>query len=477
VETDHFDGPELGSGTSVTSPPCALSILDPLLADPDYPRLKQRLVASTGLAYYTDKDADLARRVGRRLDSLNLRDCASYLKILQDPVGGASELDALIAEITIGETYFFRHQEHFDALRDIVLPALIARNQLTGRLRVWSAGCADGAEPYSVSILMRRQLRNALAGWSLTVLGTDINRHALSRARDGVFADWSLRAISDELRGACFSPEDKQWRIAPEYKADVSFQYHNLIENSFPSLVNNLSSFDLIVCRNVMIYFSLDVMGELIQKFHECLVPGGWLLVGPSEPNMTHFTSFRTVNAPGVTLYQKPFEQPARTAEALCAISEDLGRKAGAELQESARVETPKLLPDGLGSAGLHRLKPVPPSCPTQLHENVETPAPHPSLLFRQALTLGEMSRQEEAERYARQAIYLDPGFALAHYYLGLLLQSHRDSRRAARSFQNAIEAVETRPCQEALTDGGGITAGELKNLAQMQLATLGDVR
>ena len=156
---------------------------DTLVSDPQYARLKEHLIESTGLMYYADKDVDLARRVGGRLATAGAHDCASYLDILCDPLRGPSELDALIAEITIGETYFFRHQEHFDALRDLVLPDLIARNQTSRSLRIWCAGCADGPEPYSLAILLKRELAHQLLGWQVTILGTDINRRALARAR------------------------------------------------------------------------------------------------------------------------------------------------------------------------------------------------------------------------------------------------------------------------------------------------------
>jgi len=110
---------------------------DALITDPLYPRLKAHVVESTGLTYYADKDVDLARRVGRRLSTTGARDCATYLDILLDPLHGPSELAALIEEVTIGETYFFRHREQFDALRDLVLPDLIARNRASRRLRIW----------------------------------------------------------------------------------------------------------------------------------------------------------------------------------------------------------------------------------------------------------------------------------------------------------------------------------------------------
>ncbi len=280
---------------------------DELICDPMYPRLKQHVVGSTGLAYYEDKDAELAHRIGSRLTCPRAGGiAATYLNMLSEPLRGPAELDALIAAITIGETYFFRHQEHFDSLRDLVLPGLAARNREHRSLRIWSAGCADGPEPYSLAILLKREMARQFGGWHATILGTDINRHCLARAREGKFEEWAFRSTPEEVRRSCFQSDGKRWGILPEYREGVSFQYHNLVENAFPSLVNNLCKFDLIVCRNVMIYFESDRMRKMILQFYDCLAPGGWLLVGPTEPNMTFFSSFRTVNAPGVTLYQKP---------------------------------------------------------------------------------------------------------------------------------------------------------------------------
>ena len=129
---------------------------DELTTDPAYQSLKGHVIQATGLTYYIDKDDDLARRLQRRFSSLGLGDCGAYLELLKEPQRGRYELDQLIAEITIGETYFFRHQEHFDALRDTVPPDLLARNHGNRSLRIWCAGCADGTEAYSLAILLGR---------------------------------------------------------------------------------------------------------------------------------------------------------------------------------------------------------------------------------------------------------------------------------------------------------------------------------
>jgi chemotaxis protein methyltransferase CheR len=442
---------------------------DELLGDPLYSRLKEHLIEATGLAYYADKDADLSRRIGRRLSGLGFQDCASYLELLRDPRRGPSEMDSLIAEITIGETYFFRHREHFDALSDQVLPDLIARNASTRRLRIWCAGCADGAEPYSLSVLLRRELAHLLVGWTVSILGTDINRRNLAMAEKGRFEDWALRSTPESLRKACFEEIGRHWIIAPEYKAGVSFQFHNLVDNSLPPLLDGISGFDLIVCRNVMIYFGPELMQRIVRQFHDCLTPGAWLLVGPSEPNMTCFTSFRAVNAPGVTLYQKPVPSVAEVTEAVLfqypppppvrlpaitpAVSDhavstlaDLRQRADqGDWEDAARCARELLKSDNLNA---------------QVH-------------FHYALVLEQMGDSAESERSLRRSIYLDREAVLAHYHLGLLQRARGDGRQASRSFENTLALLLSRPATETLIDADGLKVSNLMELVRMQMETL----
>lgn len=447
---------------------------DALMGDPLYALLKEHVVESTGLSYYTDKDLDLARRVSRRLSSLGVNDCASYLTVLRDPIRGPSELDALVAEITIAETYFFRHSEHFDALRDIVLPNIMARKRAHRHLRIWCAGCADGPEPYSLAILLHREMKHDLRGWDISILGTDINRQGLARAREGKFEEWALRSTPENLKRDCFLQEGKLWSIAPHYKEWVSFQYHNLVDHSFPSLLNNLSAFDLIVCRNVMIYFAPDLMRRLIRQFYNCLVPSAWFLVGPAEPNMSYFQSFHTVNAPGVTLYQKPEQPVASPNVEVVAIPacrppvpcvETTARHAlASESFDPTIADVRRHADSGAWEAALE--------CSDRLlgKENL-----NPTVHFYRALVLEHITKHSEAEQSLRRAIYLDRQFVLAHYYLGLLLQSRGDPRQAERSFKNTLDLLLPRCDADTFVDADGITAAELRKLAKIQLEILGD--
>jgi chemotaxis protein methyltransferase CheR len=447
---------------------------DELICDPLYARLKQHVLGSTGLAYYEDKDTELAHRIGSRLTCLGLRDCGGYLNLLSEPVRGAAELDALIAAITIGETYFFRHQEHFDSLRDLVLPGLAARNREHRSLRIWSAGCADGPEPYSLAILLKREMASQFSGWQTAILGTDINRHCLARAREGKFEEWAFRSTPDDVRRSCFQSEGKRWGILPAYREGVSFQYHNLAEHAFPSLVNNLCKFDLIVCRNVMIYFDAERMRKMILQFYDCLAPGGWLLVGPTEPNMTFFSSFRTVNAPGVTLYQRPDHAvPAL----LPAVSPPLPFVQTPSARP-APSRPPKSNTDSGSSRTLsevrrHADRGAWETAATCCEELLKQDRRNSQAYFYYGLILDQMQRGPEAEKSLRQALELDRESVLSRYYLGLFLQSHDEPREAARLFKRVLELLNHRRDADVFPDADGMTAAELKNLVKMHIETL----
>lgn len=432
-----------------------------IISDPGYPGLKQHVIENTGLSYYADKDQDLAGRIARRLEARGVQDCTSYRRILDE-----QEMDALIGELTIGETYFYRQPEHFEALRRIVFPDLIERNRSSRRLRIWSAGCATGAEPYSVALLLRLELADMILGWDITILGTDINREFLARASEARFDNWAFRAGPKDLKTRCFQPEGKRWVLRPENKAWVSFQRHNLVKDPCPW------QFDLILCRNVMIYFSPEVFGATVERLYDCLTEGGWLLVGHAELNAEAFKAFRTVSLSGVTLYQKSEPLPAAAVEPLPAASAPVRppaakpRKIRLRLKDRAGVtmeEVRSLADRGQWQHAASRCRRL-----------IERDSLNGAAYFILGLILEHTGSAEEAELALRRAIYLDRSFVLPHYHLGLLLQRNRDLKQAGRAFENVIEILKRRPGEEALEHGDGITAGQLKELARMHLELLG---
>lgn len=468
--------------------------------DSGYPELKRHVIVATGLAYYQDKDEELLARVAQRMVALRLDTCTQYLDKLLDHSAGVSELDALTAHLTIGETFFFRHRELFDALRERVIPELLERNQGRRQLRVWSAGCAIGAEPYSLAILLKQDFAQQLTGWEVSIIATDINREFLAQAERGEFGPWSFRSAPEDLQATCFVRSSSGWVIKEEFRRDVSFQYHNLVQHPFPSIVNNLCGFDLILCRNVMIYFEPAIVRRLIGQFNDCLVDDGWLAVGHAEPNVESYRAFRTVNAPGSVLYQKsspaptfdnwtppslpplpPVEPwlnppaPATTAKAEAPVSaaranRDMkrttvpqpGPPSAVSTAAGALAEVRQMLDRGDWDAALA-------AC-ARLHDELHL---HPLLHFYHALAAEQRGRHAECEQALRRALYLDRDMVLAHYYLGLALHRNRDARGAQRAFRNVLALLQPREETEAFADADGLTVGALRQLTEMHLEVL----
>lgn len=482
---------------AASSPPAIAAILD----DPAYPRLKALVIDTTGMAFYRDKDSDLARILAERMGEIGVGDCAGYLDLLQSLGQGKTEMDALIAELTIGETYFFRHKEQFDALRDLILPDVIERNRMVRRLRIWSAGCATGPEPYSVAIMLEREFGDRIAGWHVTVLGTDINQKFLTRAREGRYDEWAFRAMPDSLRTACFEPAGNQWQIRPEFKRNVSFQYHNLIKSPFPSLADNIAGFDIIICRNVIIYFSQATVEGLVPCFHQTLNDGGWLIMGHAEPNQRLFSDFRTVNTPGAVLYQRT-DRPMETVETLSALPPLPQPLPKVPPPPSGQGERLKVVP-------LRQSRPPAPSRPPP--PAAAAPPAEPSsgsdrlkvargladsgqwekaaaacdaiiaavpldawAYFYRAMVHEQLGEDEQCEKALRRAIYLDRRLVLPHYHLGLFLARKDDAAGAVRSFRNAQALLSGLADEQPVNPGEKITVGQMREAVAMHLKLVG---
>ncbi len=198
---------------------------------------------------------------------------------------GSPEWGRLASRLTVAETYFFRDDAAFEALADHVLPALIAegRRHAPPGLRIWSAGCATGEEPYSLAILLDRLIPDR-AEWAITLLATDVGPEALAAAAKARYRNWSFRATPEFVRTRWFHPcGEGLWELDEAIRSIVSFAPLNLAGASYPSALTNTTAFDLVVCRNVLIYFEPDVQHVVARRLGCALAPGGWLLTSPVE--------------------------------------------------------------------------------------------------------------------------------------------------------------------------------------------------
>ncbi|MHC1610227.1 MAG: CheR family methyltransferase [Candidatus Methanospirareceae archaeon] len=241
--------------------------------------LKKKICDRTGVDCSNYKDNYLKRRIGLRMKAMGFDEDSydEYSRFLDE---NPDECKSLIEEITINVTEFFRDIETFDAFRDEVLPELLAekRERKSRILRIWSAGCSIGEEPYTISIILHERLGSELNNWLISIHATDIDEKALRAARAGIYESQALRNMSKYQISRYFDADgDGRYRIKEEVKHLVRFQRHDLFSE------RKFSHFDVIFCRNVIIYFRKEFQNQLLLDFYNALNRGGYLILGRTE--------------------------------------------------------------------------------------------------------------------------------------------------------------------------------------------------
>ncbi|HEY0947429.1 MAG TPA: protein-glutamate O-methyltransferase CheR [Opitutaceae bacterium] len=253
------------------------------MLDTEYQFIRDLVYRHSRINLGPDKQELVSARLGKRLRAMRLPSLSDYCRLLQTPDGEA-ELGHLIDAISTNHTYFFREEEHFTALRSLILPDLAARRAAKrwASLRVWSAACSSGEEPYSIAITLAQQPRES-APWPWRIDATDISSRVLAKATAGIYPAEALARIDPGVVRTYFQtgygPQSGNYRVRPELAASVHFRQLNLLDGVPPFK----EPFHVIFCRNVMIYFDRPTQEELIARLTRQLLPGGWLLVGHSE--------------------------------------------------------------------------------------------------------------------------------------------------------------------------------------------------
>ena len=484
-------------------------------------RLSEFVAERIGLNFPPERWTDLERGVESAAAEFgfeNFNECADWLLSASLT---REQLQALASHLTVGETYFFREPKTFEALGDRILPELIAsrRNQ-ERRLRIWSAGCCTGEEPYSLAILLQ-QLLPDLKDWQVTILGTDINAQFLQKASAGIYGEWSFRAAPSWLKGRCFTPvANRRYAIRPEIKKLVTFAPLNLAEHIFPSLTTDTNAMDLIFCRNVLMYFTPAQARKVIDHLRQSLVENGWLVVSSSEASQTTLARFAPVNFPGAILYRKSKAPKPRaeqwTPTSLAEIAPwppPDSEPAWAGNQPAPEVHPEKI--EGAKSVAhpVSKNESTPETEAEKLYQDgryaevvetllaalIETTAAGPrtfSLLARalanqgkltdalawcdrwiaaykldpsghylRAVVLQELGDHEQAGRSLQRVLYLEPAFVLAHFASGNAARSAGKNAEADKHFANTLKLLRGYPTDELLPECDGLTAGRLREM------------
>ena len=476
----------------------------------------------TGLLFGADKHQEVCKKLAATMSFCDCQSMPEYYTYLRNQPTNSPAWERCVRELTVGETYFFRNKGHFDAMREHVLPELIAQRRDSRYLRIWSAGCSTGEEPYSLAITLHELLPD-IADWNITILATDINRQSLEVAHRARYRSWSFRGVDSAIVARYFAEEDGWFTLNPKIRSMVKFDYLNLAQDTYPSLSNNTFGLDLILCRNVTIYFSLDMTREVIKRFHGALINGGWLFPGSSEPNLMTYQDLTPRNYPGAVVYRKleretpplrPVAPPSFSVPAVSAQTQTALRAKQTVMPDPPKpVERPQPLAhtsaeqisdmhyhDALSHWQSGRVN----DAIALLQANIDRCPKHVESYHALARIQADRGQLDQAERICERAIARDrrhyapyfvlsmiyqgrgqlaeaiealrkvvlfsPRFVLGHYSLATLLASQGEQVLSRQSFEQTRMLLQEMPQNALLPEGDGMLVGSLLQIVDRRL-------
>jgi chemotaxis protein methyltransferase CheR len=369
----------------------------------------------------------------------------------------------LVETLTIGETYFYRHRPYFDVLERDLLPEIIARRRDSKRLRLWCAGCATGEEAYSLAIALRGILPD-IDEWQVTVLATDLNRAYLARAEAGLYGEWSFRETDPAFKLANFVAEGSRYRVRPELRRLVRFSQLNLAEDGYPSAAVGTAGLDLILCRNVLLYFGQELAQRVVGRFRSALVPGGWLVLGPSDPRPGLLAEFEMRASDGAVVYRRVDHKAPEPLPLRVTVEREFIPTPPAVPPRKEPVTDPgdwrESWAAARASADGGELDLAEEHCQRAIKRAHLQPEPY-YLYGALRLARGDDAGSLEAHR---KALYVDPRFAPALLAQAAIHRRGGDSVRARQALVRAQRLLEGRVADEFVLEDDGLTVGRLRD-------------
>jgi chemotaxis protein methyltransferase CheR len=472
----------------------------------------------------------LRRRLGAHGDG-----CESYFRSLEAGTS-QNEWSALVQELTVPETYFFRNMDQFRAFSEVVLPCRLQARESNKRLRILSAACASGEEAYTLAILLREV--SADPSWVVSILGIDVNPEMLEKAAHARYSSWALRETPLDVQRRWFRAEGREMVLDETIRASVHFKVRNLVEGD-PEIWEP-EAYDAIFCRNVIMYFTQEASKKVVAHLNRALAPGGYLFLGHAETLRGLSHGFHLHDTHGNFYYQRKegADQPTKrfstgmvttstlVAAPLAAIVDEADTWVGAICSATERIRALAEAPIGPSLPGrsipISRAEPgwnlrVPLDLLRTEHfaealdvvQSLPPESAHdPDALLLQAVLLAHSGRLAPAEEVCRRlltidelnsgahyvlalcregardqpsaashdqvAVYLDPAFAMPRLHLGLLARRAGDSDTARRELGQALALLQREDASRLLLFGGGFNREALLGLCRAELVACG---
>ncbi|MFH0735982.1 MAG: CheR family methyltransferase [bacterium] len=472
--------------------------------------LSNFIANNLALHFPKERWTDLERNILSVSNEFGYQDVEKFVNYIMTSPLSYEHIEILTSYLTNNETYFWREHFTFEILGQKILPELISMRQNDKRIRIWSAGCSTGEEPYSIAIALSRVIPN-IKDWDITILAIDISPRILIRATVGIYNQWAFRNTPGWLKEKYFLPkENNKFEIIPAIRNMVKFEYMNLADDVYPSPLNNTNAMDVIFCRNVLMYFTQNRFKKVTRGLYNSLIDGGYLVVSASELSLQNFAEFIPVNIPGMVFYQKtskitknqsainPFEPKPEailvkalpdfnltskfeTAEIINVISE---LKENPTQIETRYEEVLKLYSLGYYTEVIEKLKNE--SCTgekqklliraytntgnltralNECEKAIKINKLDARLYYLQAIILQEKSEFNAAVVSLKNALYLDPNFIISYYALANTYQHLGNINSAKKGYDNVLALLNKCDREYILPESEGLTAGRLKEI------------
>ncbi|BAQ60405.1 chemotaxis protein methyltransferase CheR [Geminocystis sp. NIES-3708] len=497
------------------------------------PSLREEFVEliakQTGIEIRSQNYGSMGDNILSRVQELKLSSPQNYYNLLVNSEG-EEEWQKFVCLTTNKESYFFRDKGQFSLLRNTLLPELIRRNQRTKSLKICSAGCSTGQEPYSIGILLKELIPD-LSSWNITILGIDINRESLAQGKKGFYNTWSFRQVEEDIKARYFKNSAGYYQLNEEIRQLVKFHQVNLARDIMPSFDSNLHDMDLIICRNVFIYFTESAIAHVIEKFFNTLKPNGYLMTGHAELNNNQVKAFQaklftesvvyqrrsgqfahaqpspsqsfkptsfnsesitpiqtqnkivstsiklspSKNVKKSTIITEKIKKTSNTYEILLTEVEQLFKTKSYNLAQKKLEQILQEFPKNFEGtylmaqlqANLGQYELAKKWCDKAITLNSFNPNPYHIL----ANIAEEQGNLESAKKALKQVIYLEPNGVSAYINLANLYQQEGDLKRANKMQQSALKILQTLPKNTSILELGNISVEDLTIQLQQLLS------
>lgn len=472
--------------------------LIPLLLFEEFTRL---LADRMGLYFPTERWGELEKKLIPVCQTFGFKDdLPACLEWMLKTSLNKEQITVLAYHLTIGETYFFRDQSLYAILEKRIFPEIIQRREHEKEMRIWSAGCCTGEEPYSIAILLNRMIPD-IKKWDVKILGSDINHEFLRKAEEARYKKWSFRAIPPNFIDTYFIPqEDGSFLLIPHFRHMVKFMELNLVQDSFPNKNSGIDEFDLILCHNVLIYFSKSQIKKTVHNLTKSLREKGWLSVAPVEAPFVSDPSLETNYFSGYTLFkkeakvstghvqvpklQKPIptkipKQEAKEGDILLKVvlpaflnpqEPILEMRFSSETPSLTKKEVEivkeKVSPIDVKETIRNLLKKGDRNSALELCQKAIQEDNLNPLLYTLLGTIYHADGNfDNALDSLKKASFLDANFIAPHYLLGMFYSEKGKNKEAKKEFKTVLNLLSQHSSEEILPGLEELNAGQLKDL------------